>query len=479
MILFFIRAAALAFAMIWLSGCHTSAAYGGASLYYGFSLVDPDAEKTTENAFVIVKDGRIVEAGSGRLPRGTFVERRDFSGLYATPGLFDTHAHLTLGPISFDPSEPSFSVEYSPAITTHNARMLLAYGITTVRNPGGDAAVNTAYRDGVERGEIVGPKALIAGPVIDRTPIPFHGLAEIVSPERPIETIVAEQAAAGVDAIKLYFYLTKDDVCTGVAAAHAHDKPAIGHLGISWKKAADCGIDAIVHAMPASAEDLEPSARADYLKTARPGSFAFFEWWERADLNGPVMKELIRTLAEKKTHVDLTLIAFYLAFWGDDLSVRDEFISLAHPEMAEQWLTVFRFDAGWRAGDYQRARAVWPKIEAFAKALHEAGVPLTLGTDQQNPFVAPGASLVQEMMLHERAGVPHWAILRMATSDAARVLGLAAKTGRIANGLDADIVFTAGNPAQDLGAFHSVRFVLSNGVLHDADALKAFSRQDK
>jgi imidazolonepropionase-like amidohydrolase len=191
------------------------------------------------------------------------------------------------------------------------------------------------------------------------------------------------------------------------------------------------------------------------------------------------MQEMIRTLAEKKTHVDLTLIAFYLAFWGDEPSVRDEFISLAHPAMAEQWRTVFRFDAGWQADDYRRAKTVWPKIEKFAKSLYEAGVPLTLGTDQGNPFVAPGASLVQEMQLHERAGVPHWAILRMATSEAARILGLGAKTGRIAAGLGADIVFTAENPAEDFSAFHGVRYVLSNGVLYDADALKAASGQDK
>jgi imidazolonepropionase-like amidohydrolase len=67
----------------------------------------------------------------------------------------------------------------------------------------------------------------------------------------------------------------------------------------------------------------------------------------------------------------------------------------------------------------------------------------------------------------------------MATSEAARILGLGAKTGRIAAGLDADIVFTAKNPAEDFAAFHGVRYVLSNGVLHDAGALKGASNNDK
>ncbi len=468
--------AALAFTFILACACQSPAGANGAALYYGFTRVDPDNERTIENSYVVVKDGRIAATGAGRLPGGAFAERRDVSGLYATPGLIDTHAHVTLGVVRIDSAEPALHADYSQEIADHNARLLLGYGVTTIRNPGGDTGVNVAYRDGAARGDIVGPEAFVAGAVIDRSPLPFYGLMDRVTEDRRIEDIVSDQAAAGVDAVKLYYSLTEDDVAKGVAAAHAYGKKAIGHLSVSWKKAADFGIDALVHAMPASAEDLEPSERDHYLRTVRPGGFAFFEWWEHADLDGPVMKELIRTLAARKTHVDLTLIAFHLAFWGDD-AVREEYLSLSHPALVENWKAFFRFDIGWKADDYARAKAVWPKIEAFAKALYDAGVPLTLGTDMANPFVAPGASLVQEMELHERAGIPHWAILRMATSEPARILGLGGKTGRIAKGLDADIVFTEGDPSRDFGAFHKGRFVLTNGVLYDADALKSAATQ--
>src|SRR5690606_2737490 len=110
---------------------------------------------------------------------------------------------------------------------------------------------------------------------------------------------------------------------------------------------------------------------------------------------------------------------FRLAFWGDEPAVRDEYLTLSHPDLVENWNTFFRFDLGWRPEDYARAKAVWPKILRFARLLHEAGVPMTLGTDQANPFVAPGASLMQEMKLHEDAGIEKWDILRMATSEAA------------------------------------------------------------
>lgn len=73
--------------------------------------------------------------------------------------------------------------------------------------------------------------------------------------------------------------------------------------------------------------------------------------------------------------------------------------------------------------------------------------------------------MAREMALHQRAGIPPWAVLRMATSEGARLLGLGGKTGRLKPGLEADIVFLGRNPAADVSAVRDVRAVLTNGVL--------------
>ena len=111
--------------------------------------------------------------------------------------------------------------------------------------------------------------------------------------------------------------------------------------------------------------------------------------------------------------------------------------------------------------------------EQFAARLHEAGVPLTLGTDMANPFIAPGRSMAREAVLHHAAGIPAWDILRMATSNAARTLGIADRTGALAVGQEADIVFLSADPATDLNALIQVRAVLSDGALHDPETLLA------
>jgi imidazolonepropionase-like amidohydrolase len=79
------------------------------------------------------------------------------------------------------------------------------------------------------------------------------------------------------------------------------------------------------------------------------------------------------------------------------------------------------------------------------------------------------------MQLHQDADIPAWAVLRMATSDAAETLGLEDSVGRIARGYEADIVFTRTDPSQDIGNIRSVRTVLLNGRAFDAQALRAGS----
>lgn len=468
--------AAFALSASILSACATTPHLDGATLYYGFSLVDPDRERVSPKAWLIVRDGKILSIGEGVAPKAAFAERRDMTGTFATPGLIDTHAHVTLGTISLERGPaPAFRTNYDPAYTEHAARMLLAHGVTTIRNPAGDADINVAYRTAVATGAIDGPEALVAGPVIDRSTFPFHGLSELTDDTHPIEAIINRHADKGVDYVKLYHGLTEDDIAHAVAAAKTRGVPTIGHVGISWKKAAELGVDALVHAATASADDLEPEKRDAYRKSARQGGFAFFEWWEAADLDGPVMHDVVRTLAEERVNVDLTLIVFKLAFWGDDLAIRDEYIALSHPEIAANWNAGFRFDLGWNADDYARAKAVWPKILRFARMLHDAGVPMSLGTDQANPFVAPGASLIQEMKLHEEAGIDKWEILRMATSDAAAILKIDTKSGRIANGLDADVVFTRADPTNSFDAYLSPSLVLNNGRAYDPAKLKAMA----
>jgi len=440
------------------------------SAYYGFTLLDPVKERRTENAYVIVDGRKLLRVGRGEPPVSIPKERRhDFSGHFMLPGLIDTHAHMTIGPLQGAVIDGQPAIETLPddSITRHAALMLLAHGITTIRDPGGETTRALAYRRDAASGAIIGPEAKVAGLILERSPIPFRNLVTQVTDTSSVAPIVQQQAAAGVDYVKLYQGLTEQDLEAGIQAAHAAHIQAIAHLGdVSWTSAARLGIDALVHAIPQSPQLLPTDKRQIYLAQRRSGPFAFFEWYEYADLDAPPIRELIDTLVREKVWLDATLIAFHLAFRGDDLAYRDRDAAFAHPAMLENWRKGFRFDLGWKPEDYRRAQAVWPKVLQFTRLLHEAGVPMTIGTDMNNPFVAPGASVAREMQLHADAGIDNWAILRMATSTAAGLLRVGDRTGRIQAGLEADLVILKSDPSRDISAISRVAAVVNNGELY-------------
>ena len=169
--------------------------------------------------------------------------------------------------------------------------------------------------------------------------------------------------------------------------------------------------------------------------------------------------------------MDATLIAFQPAYWGDVPAVLDRDEQVVHPDMRANWDEGFRFDAGWSPDDYARAKVVWPKVLELTRRMQAAGVPMTIGTDMANPYVAPGISVAREMALHQQAGIPVWAVLRMATSDAASILKLDGRLGTLAVGKEADIVFLGSDPLSSIDAMTDLRMVVADGEVVDRERL--------
>jgi imidazolonepropionase-like amidohydrolase len=90
---------------------------------------------------------------------------------------------------------------------------------------------------------------------------------------------------------------------------------------------------------------------------------------------------------------------------------------------------------------------------------HRVGVRLVFGTDGG---VLPHGQNAQEFIALYQAGIPLLDVLRSATTNAARALGLDS-LGQIAPGMVADIVALDGDPLADVTAFQRVKFVMSRG----------------
>jgi hypothetical protein len=113
------------------------------------------------------------------------------------------------------------------------------------------------------------------------------------------------------------------------------------------------------------------------------------------------------------------------------------------------------------------------KKQKLTKRLFDAGARLYLGTDVAQPFVIPGASLLEEMALFVEAGIGLERVWKLATRDAGDRLGVPG-LGRVEAGAPADILLYRRDPTQALGNLSSLEAVIAAGKLyHKCDLERA------
>jgi imidazolonepropionase-like amidohydrolase len=450
-----------------------SAASQETTVYHGFTRLDPATATATENAFVVVEGDRIARVGRGRPPRNDDWSYVDMSARYALPGFFDTHAHITIGPLAVEIKDgaPVLRFERIDAIHRHNGLIALAYGVTTIRNPAGDAESNAHYDRMIASGEWLGPEAVHAGDLFN------PGFIHYPRTDAEWEAEMTRQRDLGMTYAKLYMNLTEQELARGIELAHARGMKTIAHLdGVSWTRAIELGIDELTHALPTSAELLVEPNRTAYLETRKgPSAKYMYQWFERVDYDSEPFQDMVRELVGKKIHVDLTLVANEIVYTYDRIDNELKYpLEHIYPDPAfeanwRQAMTASHFD--WTADDYRRAHAALPKVLELAKRLHTAGVRLSIGTDG----TGGGPSFVREMTLNVEAGIPVWEVLRLATSGAAERLGMAERRGALAAGLEADIVFLNADPVENIANVGEVNTVVQNGRAYRAAELIAMT----
>jgi hypothetical protein len=199
----------------------------GSFAIVGARLIDGTGAPAVEDSAVIVRDGRITAVGAMgtiHIPVGMRVIHAE--GRSLLPGLWEMHSHYS-------------GVEFGPA--------LLAAGVTTARDCGGESEFLTTVRSKIDKDHALGPKLLLAGLIDSGGPLGF-GYVNVQTPTEGVEAVDA-YADAKFDQIKVYTQIQPDVLKAITAEAHTRGLTVTGHVpaAINTFDAIADGMDQINH----------------------------------------------------------------------------------------------------------------------------------------------------------------------------------------------------------------------------------------
>jgi imidazolonepropionase-like amidohydrolase len=465
----------------WLGLAMAPAAQAGTVLIDNVTLIDA-VHGQRDGMRVLLSEGRIASVQPAAAVPPAAERVLDGSGHYLLPGLWDMHVHY------------SFDTALGPAMPA----MLLAHGITAVRDTGGPLAEVLAWSRHASDRPLDTPAYYFSGPLLDGRPSVYDGSAPgypnmSLSVSTPAEAAhqVDRLAAAGAALIKAYEMLQPDVFEAIIDQAANHGLPVTGHvpLGMTSAQVATAGIASLEHLRNleldcSSQASVMLQERRDLLTRAGDSTGSDLRRQAHAAHRIPAIEALDwpRCVAMLEHHhargvrhvPTLSLILSVYEKLHTGAEWRAGFDQLPH-ELRDDWLRsseamgkLFENDP---EGDTGRAAYLaWVRrVVSWMADKHM----LLAGTDTPLFFMTPGLSLHAELEAMVQAGLTPLQALEAATLSPARYFGLDGTAGSIGPGHRADLLLLSGNPLADIRHTRSIRAVIRGGHVHDRDDLDA------
>ena len=417
----------LTFTLTFVLACATQAQQPASApiALHAARLLQVDTGTLLQPGEILVEGERIRAVGrSVDHPQGAKII--DLGDATLLPGLIDAHVHLFLHPGAEDLQTVEESVPWRTLLAADAAKADLLAGFTAERDLGteGAGSADTAVRDAINQGLILGPRLRISGNAINilgghEDAIHYNPAQHVLSNadyansiDQLIE-VIRQQHKEGSDFVEIY-ETGKDTVVDGELRAPYQYTEA--QLAAAVEEAHRLGTGVAVHAMG------EPGT----LFAAQAGVASIEHATQLSD-------ETVRLMRERQIPAIPTFAIF----------------------------------------DYFAQHAPTPAIAAREKALLDvkkrefkkqiaAGIPFAVGSDV-GPF--PHGTQAVEMELMVRYGMKPLAVLQADMINGAKLLGWAGQIGELKPGYYADIVAVPGNPLEDITAVERVSFVMKDGAI--------------
>jgi imidazolonepropionase-like amidohydrolase len=420
------------------------------------NLIDATGAPVQADMTVIVQGKQILQLGksaSTTVPKAARVV--DGRSKYLIPGLWDMHVHEIFG-------------AWLPEDEKITPVLFVANGVTGVRDMGGDLEPLKKWRARIAEGKLLGPRMIIAGPMLDG-PIPQFPSSAPVKDAAEGRRIVDELQKNGADFIKIQSLIPRDGYFAAADEARKLGIVFAGHVPdkVRATEASNAGQKSIEH-LTGVFEGC--STVEDELMAAPrgPGRGRFLSTYdpERA-------KALIALFLKNQTWQVPTL------YWerGEWLieqtnSGPDPLEKYAPVAWRDRTWPMFTRDIskGWSTDPVADREKFFQEELKMVGEMNRAGVPILAGTDTAAGVrVYPGFSLHDELELLVRAGLTPMEALQAATLNAGKYLDLP-DTGTIEKGKRADLVLLDSNPLVDIKNTRTIQSVVLAG--------RYFSRTD-
>lgn len=438
------------------------------------TLIDATGRPPQPDRTVLIDAGRITAVGAtAKIKVPKTARTIDASGKFLLPGFWDMHVH-----IAGLNAEPSWSKQVL-------LPLLLANGITGVRDMGGDLDTLLSWQRDSESGALLAPHIVASGPFLvgsgKKTPeqYPIHNADEA-------RAAVDDLKKRGANFIKVISMPSRDAFFAVADESKKQNIPFVGHLPfeIGAIEASDAGMRSIEHflysAFALSFSSKEPDLRPRLVLAEKNGDSAAWEQIaHEADATYSPEKAaaLIQTLKKNGTWVTPTLASLDITSHPENWKADDPLLAFVPPALAKEWRDSID-DAR------MKQHAAWLGRQAsndwkLTNELHHAGVPLLVGSDSLDPFVFPGDSFHHELAELVRVGFTPMEALQTATRGAAQFLGREKELGTVEAGHSADLVLLSANPMENIANTRKVWAVIRNGGYYDRVALDALLARAK
>ena len=377
----------------------------------GAKIYPSPTQPAIENGTILVHDGGIVAVGptaSIKIPRNAQVI--DCKGLVVTAGFWNSHVHI------LPPGLLHAEKKSSPELTSQLEAMFTRWGFTTVFDIGSVLENTNLIRHRIETREVKGPRILTTGEPfwgIGGTPIYAKGFLEtnhinipdVQSPAEGAER-VQRQIRDSADGVKIFAGSVEADGILIMPLDLAKAIVAEAHLA---------GKPVFAHPGNLKGIELALQSGVDILAHTTPEG-------------GPWSPELVERLKASHTALIPTL-------------------TLWHVETRN--LPPAEFEKGMND-------VVLPQLRAYS----ESGGQILFGTDVG---YIDQLDTSEEFTWMSRSGMTFQQVLASLTTNPAQRFGFAARSGRIAPGMDADLVILGADPALDPTAFSKVLHTIRAG----------------